>query len=464
MRIAYVNCHAGIAGDMFVGALLDAGLEFATLESELAKLGVDAEYRLSTRRVMRHAIAATKFDVDRPDGTGSIDGDPNAASDSHDDHGHHHDSHDHTANDQHSAHSQHAEHEKHGHDEQSAHEHDDSEPHEHGHSHKHQGVRRGLADVTTIIENANLSPGVTSRAIAIFRRLAEAEAAMHDRTPDTVHFHEVGAVDALVDIVGACIGLEALGIEKVYSSKLRVGGGQVRAAHGVLPVPAPGTLELLKGVPVEHTDLPFEMITPTGAAVITTIADSFGPAPVFVPEQVGYGAGGRDSKQVANFVRVEIGETADQVTNPVNELERDEVVMIATNLDDMTPEVYGYLMERLFAAGARDVFLEQVMMKKNRPGVVLNVLGDDTSKDALARVVFDETPTLGVRMTPMTRIILPREPGTVTTPWGEIRVKNAQWNDRTRSTPEYDDCAEIARQHSIPILDVYDAVRRAVTE
>lgn len=426
MRIAYINCFSGIAGDMTVAALLDAGLDFGHLREELAKLGLEPEYRLRRSTVMRHSIAATKFDVLHPDADTPIDGGQSSAK-----HDHNH-SHDHG---QTSAHAD------------AGHHHGDS----HAHSH---GPHRGLSDVSAVIERARLSPAVTERAIAIFTRLAEAEAAMHNSTPDKVHFHEVGAVDALVDIVGACIGIEALGIEKVYSSPIRVGSGQVKAAHGVLPVPAPGTLELLKGVPVEHTDLPFEMVTPTGAAIITTIASAYGPPPVFIPERVGYGAGGRDPKQIANLLRIEIGETAGSAVS-------DEVVMIETNLDDMNPEVYGHLMDRLFEAGARDVYLEQVIMKKGRPGIVLHVLADAATRDALTGLIFDETPTLGVRMTPMQRRILSREAGAVETKWGSIRVKRAEWNGRVRVTPEYDDCAAIARKHEIPILDVYEAVRRA---
>jgi pyridinium-3,5-bisthiocarboxylic acid mononucleotide nickel chelatase len=450
MRIAYINCFSGIAGDMTVAALLDAGLDFDHLREELAKLGLESEYRLRRSTVMRHSIAATKFDVLHPDADTPIDG--GQSSPKHD-HGHDHD-HDHS----HKHTSAHAD-AGHSHDHGHEHSHDHGNEHSHGdhhgdaHSHSH-GPHRGLKDVSAVIERAHLSPAVTERAIAIFTRLAEAEAAMHNSTPDKVHFHEVGAVDALVDIVGACIGIEALGIEQVYSSPIRVGSGQVKAAHGVLPVPAPGTLELLKGVPVEHTDLPFEMVTPTGAAIITTIAAAYGPPPVFVPEQVGYGAGGRDPKQIANLLRIEIGETTGSAIS-------DEVVMIETNLDDMNPEVYGHLMDRLFETGARDVYLEQVIMKKGRPGIVLHVLADAATRDALTSLIFEETPTLGVRMTPMQRRILAREAGTVETRWGSVRVKRAEWNGRVRVTPEYDDCAAIARKHHIPILDVYEAVRRA---
>lgn len=461
MRIAYIDCFAGVAGDMFVGALIDAGLDQRYLETELEKLGLSHEYRIRTRKVMRHSIAATKFDVLKPDSDELIDGQaPSEHDHAHDhahDHPHSHD-HEHEHSHTHAHHHDHSHEHEHGHGHEHEHGHGHEHEHGHGHSHSH-GSSRGLKDVTAIIEAANMSPKVTKRAIAIFRKLAEAEAAMHDKTPDTVHFHEVGAVDALVDIVGACIGLEALRIEQVYVSRMRVGTGQVRAAHGVLPVPAPGTLELLKGIPVEHTELPFEMVTPTGAAIIATIADSFEPPPVFIPEAVGYGAGNRDPQQIANFVRIEIGETASTTSKT-----QDRVVLLETNLDNMMPEVFGYVMEQLFAAGARDVYFDQVIMKKNRPGVVLHVIADELTRDAVTDVIFRETPTLGVRVTYADRIILPRESGTVDTPWGKVRVKRSEWNGVVRVTPEYDDCAAVAKQHRVAIHEVYDVVRRAVGE
>ena len=406
MRIAYFNCFAGIAGDMTIAALLDAGLDFEFLTAELTKLSISgdlqpSEYQLTRTNVKRHGIAATKFDV-------AID----------------HHEHTHTA-----------------------------------HSH---ASHRTLADITHIIESAGLSPRVTKQACGIFRRLAVAEAKVHATTVDNVHFHEVGAVDSIIDVVGVCIGLEALDIDEVYSSSIRVGTGSIRTAHGVMPVPAPATLELLSAPPsgcavtVEHTDLPFEMVTPTGAAIITECARSFGSPPPFVPHAVGYGAGSRDSEQIANLLRVEIGET-------VSSLLHDQVVVLETNIDDMTSEVYGYLMDRLMATGAKDVFFSSVMMKKNRPGVVVHVIADDTTKDTLIGVLFSETSTLGVRVSTATRRILPREASTVETPWGTVRVKRAEWDGIVRTTPEYDDCAAIAREHDIPILRVYQAVQHAIS-
>jgi len=428
MRIAYFNCFAGISGDMTIGALLDAGLDFDHLCEELERLHVDG-YHLVRESVKRHHIAATSFDV-------------------------HLHTHDHEEHHEHNHHT-------HGHDHGHEHEHEHHEHHAREDVHVHQHEHRGLKDVVEIIERAKLSPGVTERAIAIFTRLAEAEAKMHDSMPDEVHFHEVGAVDAIVDIVGACIGLEALGIDRIYSSPVRVGTGEVKVAHGVMPVPAPGTLELLRGFPVEHTDYPFEMTTPTGAAIITTIADEFAVPPMFTPEQVGYGAGGRDPKQIANLLRVEIGESQPPSGDAAL---TDRIVHLETNIDDMTPEVYGYIIDRLFAAGAKDVYLAPVMMKKNRPGVVVHVLADESDRDTLVDVLFTETPTLGVRMSEVVRRILPRESGEVATRWGTVRTKRGEYNGKARVTPEYDDCATIARKHSVPILDVYEAVRQALSE
>jgi len=406
MRIAYFDCFAGIAGDMTVGALLDAGLEFDLLQAELAKLGVPG-YRLRRTSVKRHHIAGTKFDVL-------------------------------------------LEHEV------AYHAHEQHDEHEHGHAHHPEHVHRRLSDVVEIITKARFSSQVTERAIRIFTRLGEAESQMHDVPLDEVHFHEVGAIDAIVDIVGVCIGIESLGIEKVYASPIRVGTGTITVAHGTMPLPAPGTLELLRGVPVLHTDLPFELVTPTGAAIITTLAESFGTPPLFVPDKVGYGAGGRDPEEIANLLRVEIGET-------VAREGWDEVVMLETNIDDMTPEVYGYLIERLLGAGAKDVFLTPVIMKKNRPGIVVSVLTDEATKDRVADLLFRETPTLGVRFSRMSRRVLARQAATVGTPWGPVRVKRAEWDGEVRVTPEYDDCAAVARQYGVPILEVYEAVRRAAT-
>ncbi len=317
------------------------------------------------------------------------------------------------------------------------------------------GVHRHLSHVVTAIGESDLSQPVKERSVAVFTRLAEAEAAVHDTTPEKVHFHEVGAVDAIVDVVGACLGFEMLGIERVYCSSFRVGRGTVTAAHGMMPVPAPGTLELLKGFPVEHTDIEAELVTPTGAAILTTIGDEFSRPPTFVPDRVGYGAGGRDLSEIANLLRIEIGETLVHAGH-------DHSVLIETNIDDMNPEVYGYLIQTLLDAGAKDAFLTPVIMKKTRPGILLTVLVGEQTQDAVIDTIFRETTTLGVRLSEVGRVVVERTHSAAQTEWGEVRTKVANWNGRVRVTPEYADCAMIAAENGVPILEVYDAVRRTV--
>ncbi|MBI4531789.1 MAG: nickel pincer cofactor biosynthesis protein LarC [Candidatus Latescibacteria bacterium] len=318
-----------------------------------------------------------------------------------------------------------------------------------GHHHRH------LDDILTIIERSGLSSTAKEKTGRIFHRLAEAEAHVHHTTPDEVHFHEVGAVDAIVDVVGAVVGLELLGVTHVYSSILRLGTGFVDCAHGRLPVPVPGVVELCRGIPVEQGDVQAELVTPTGAAIITTLARGFGRPPLFRLEDVGYGAGSRDLPQIPNLLRIEVGELIDEV-------EEDTSVVIETNIDDMTPEVYGYIVERLFAEGAKDVYLTQVMMKKGRPGVLISVLADPGSTHRLSEILLNETTTLGVRIQEVQRIKMRREAKVVKTPLGDVRVKVGEMHGRRRVTPEFEDCARVAKECGVPILDVYRIVERAI--
>ena len=466
MRIAFFNCFAGTAGDMTLGALLDAGLDIEHLQNELKKLNVSG-YHLHAEKTQRHGISATKFNVLIEDEHGVRHADhPHAHHDEHShdhkhehshDHKHEH-SHDHKHEHSHDHKHEHSHDHKHEHPHEHEHEHshDHKHGHEHGHSHAGGHTHRSFSDIRNLINASELSDRVKEKSIAIFSRLAQAEGKMHDKPPEEVHFHEVGSVDAIIDIVGTCIGLEALGIEKVYASAIRVGTGQVKAAHGVLPVPAPATMELLRGVPVQHTEIPFEMTTPTGAAIIAELAESFGAPQLLVPETIGYGAGNRDTHHIANLLRVEIGTTV------AEEGTEEEVVMLETTIDDMTTEIYGYVIEQLMEAGAKDVFLTQVLMKKNRPGIVLSVLTEACGKNDLLDIIFRETPTLGVRVTPVLRKVLPREAGTVETRWGDVRVKHSTWNGETRTKPEYEDCAELARRHGVPIREIYGEVLRTL--
>lgn len=318
-----------------------------------------------------------------------------------------------------------------------------------GHRHRH------LGEILAIIGEGGISAQVKETSSHVFERLAAAEGKVHGVESREVHFHEVGGVDAIVDIVGAVAGLELLGVTQVRSSALKLGSGFVECSHGRLPVPVPGVLELCRGVPIERGDVQAELVTPTGAAIITTLSGSFGPPPPMRLDRIGYGAGDRDTPGLPNLLRLEIGDT-------VAAAEEDGSVLIETNIDDMTPEIYGYVMDRLFAEGAKDVYLTQVMMKKGRPGILVSVLGAPVDVHRLCGVLLGETTTIGVRIQEVKRIKAARVASTVTTPLGELRVKIAEVDGRRRVTPEYEDCARVAREKAVPILEVYRAVERAM--
>ena len=384
-RRAYIDCFAGASGDMFLGALVDAGVPFETLESELSKLGM-SDYTLSHSTTTKHGITATKVDVLAQE----------------------------------------------------------------GHVHRH------LSDIVDILNASSLDQDVKNRALAVFTRLAEAEANVHGTTIEKVHFHEVGAVDAIVDIVGTVIGIKHLGIGHIDCSALSVGTGSTKGAHGAMPIPVPAVVAMCADVPLRRTVIPKELLTPTGAALLTTFADSFGEPTTFTGDTVGYGAGTRDLDEIPNLLRIEIGDDTSLAGT-----ETDEVVVLETNIDDMNPEWFGYVGDRLWEAGAKDVYVAPVQMKKGRPGSLLTVLCDASNTDAIKRILLGETTTLGVRQTTMTRTILPRRHATVSTDYGDIRVKIADLDGRTRVTPEYDDCARLASQHSIPIREIYTAAQAA---
>jgi pyridinium-3,5-bisthiocarboxylic acid mononucleotide nickel chelatase len=317
-------------------------------------------------------------------------------------------------------------------------------------------VHRGLGDIASILQESTLDDDVKERALAVFTRLAEAEAKVHGTTIERVHFHEVGAVDAIVDIVGTVIGMKCLGIGRVECSALSVGTGYTRGSHGAMPIPVPAVVALCANVPLRRTGIPKELLTPTGAALLTTIAETFGQPTTFTGDQVGYGAGTRDLDDIPNLLRIEIG---DDTT--IAGTETDQIVVLETNIDDMNPELFGHVSDRLWSAGARDVYMTPVQMKKGRPGTVLTVLCDSVTAESLKVLLLTETTTLGVRQTTATRTILPRRSGVASTPYGDIRVKIADVNDRTRVTPEYDDCSRIATEQNIPITEVYAAALTA---
>jgi pyridinium-3,5-bisthiocarboxylic acid mononucleotide nickel chelatase len=321
-----------------------------------------------------------------------------------------------------------------------------------------QQKHRPLSAILQILQDSQLAPSVRDRASAIFQKLGEAEARVHDVPIEKIHFHEVGAVDAIVDIVGACIGFDALGIEKFACSPLNVGGGTVKMAHGVLPIPAPATANLLQGKPTYSSGVQRELVTPTGAAIVATLCDSFGPQPPISVSAIGYGAGAADLEGQPNVLRIMIGEAAEKTVPGYDQ----EITVIEANLDDMNPQIYGYFQEKALAAGALDVFTTPVQMKKNRPGTLLTVLCQPADAQTLMTLIFAETTTFGVRTHAAQRRVLPREFVKVTTSFGEVRVKLSRVNGRVlHVAPEYDDCRKLAEEKNVPLQRVISEALRS---
>ena len=439
MRIAYLECFSGVSGDMFLGALVDAGVPPRLLEETVAALGVGA--RLEISHVVRSGISATKVDV-------WVDGEKDMPREEYWEGREHDHSH---------AHSEHlpGDHEHH----RDSHSHAGTSsragapaPHEHSH-----GYRRGLIEIREIIGKAAISDTGKKTAIAIFEALGAAEAKIHNTSVESVHFHEVGAVDAMVDIVCAAVGAEALGVDEIVCSPLNVGGGTVKCAHGTFPVPAPATVELLKGAPVYSSGVQAELVTPTGAAIVKTLANRFAAFPEMKIERSGYGAGSREFPGHPNVVRLTIGEAASLAGKTASET----VTVLEANLDDLNPQVFGYVMDRLFEEGALDAFGMPVQMKKNRPGALLSVLCRPEDAGKLTQLIFTETTTLGVRRREEARKTLARRWENVRTPWGEVRIKIASMNGTvTNCAPEYEDCRRIAAEHHVPLKTVMQEASR----
>ena len=394
MRIAYFDCPSGAAGDMIMGALVDAGAPFEALQGELATLGLPG-FTLERREVMKGAFRATKVDVHVHDHAGEAAG--------------------------------------------------------HGRA-DHRHPDRNLRAILELIASSGLEGGVKARAARIFTRLAEAEARVHGTTVDLVHFHDVGAVDAIVDVTGACIGLHLLGIDVVHCSALPLGGGFVTGAHGRMPVPAPGTAELLRGFPVVDTGVKRELVTPTGAAILTTLSASAGAMPPMTVEAVGYGAGTMEL-ETPNVIRVFLGRVTERRGS-------ETIVQVETTVDDMQPQLWEAVMERLFEVGALDVYLTPVTMKKSRPGIVLTALCAPDRVTELSRVLFEESPTIGVRWTAYERQRLDRKTVTLTTAYGPVPFKVSRLGGRVvTATPEFAEIRRIAREKGLPAREVLDQAR-----
>ncbi|MEL6319625.1 MAG: nickel pincer cofactor biosynthesis protein LarC [Cyanobacteria bacterium J06626_14] len=478
--VAYVDCPTGISGDMCLGALVDAGVPLDYINQELQKLGIDHEYRLSSETVQRNGQAAKKVHVH----VLSQQANHSETSDTH--HGHHH---------QHPTHSNDRPDSDH-----LNHEHHDGQALSHSdHHHSEAQSNRYLPEITSLIRDANLSKRVEEWSLAIFQNLAKAEGLVHGISPEQVHFHEVGATDAIVDIVGTCLGFDYLNVTQFCWSALPTGGGTIRAAHGRLPVPAPAVLRLfeLHQVPIYHNGINRELVTPTGAAIATTLASQFGPPPAMKLHRVGLGAGSRELP-LPNILRLWLGSDS-HVSYPSSQqssqhahhhhplsdsypvsatgepetslkssdamegspsVEQESVVVLETQLDDLSPQAIGYVFEALFQAGALDVFTQAVGMKKNRPGILLTVICKPTDIERCEAVVFQETTTLGIRRTEQQRSILHRELHSVETPYGIVHIKVARRSPHSSIInvhPEYEDCARLARDHRLPWLAIHRA-------
>jgi len=430
MRIAYVDCFSGISGDMFLGALVDAGVPARLLEETAAALNVGA--RLEISRLNRGGISATKVDV-------------------------------YSHGEKDLPREQYWERRRRA-TEAEAHKHEPIQLLEHNYvdstrtglprQHEHA---RGLTEIREIIRRTAISESAKITAVAVFEALGAAEAKIHNTDIEEIHFHEVGAADALVDIVCAAVGLEALGVDEIVCSPLNVGGGTVTCGHGTFPVPAPATVELLKGAPVYSSGVQAELVTPTGAAIVKTLVKRFAAFPHMTVDKIGYGAGTRELAEHANVVRLIIGEA--QATSGITQ---ETITVLEANLDDLNPQIFGYVMDRLLEEGALDVFGMPVQMKKNRPGMLLTVLCKPEDASRLSSLIFSETTTLGVRQREEKRQALARRWVTVATRWGDVRMKIASMNGTvTNYAPEYEDCRRIASERHVALKDVMqEAIER----
>ncbi|MGE3956277.1 MAG: nickel pincer cofactor biosynthesis protein LarC [Vicinamibacterales bacterium] len=431
-RVLYFDGFSGISGDMVLGAFLDAGLPLDDLRSALGSLALQG-YTIGAEPVVRAGLAATRFVVHE-------EGRPLHVDDHAHDEPHHHADPDARIHEH-----------SHAHVDATGAVHVHTHAHAHGDGHGHRTLREILA----LIDGSALSRAGKARAQGMFERLAEVEARMHRMPVEQVHLHEVGALDSIIDIVGAVFAMEWAGVDRVVCSPLNVGGGMVRAAHGLFPVPAPATLALLGDAPVYSGPVQKELVTPTGALIATTYASAFGPVPAMAIERVGYGAGARDNPGTPNVLRILIGRATAVVAV-------DRVVVVECEIDDMNPQLFGAAMEQLYAAGALEVFYVPVQMKKNRPGTLLTVVARPDLRPAVAEIIFRETTTIGLRYYEVERECLRREIITVDTALGPVRVKLAYRDGRVvNATPEYEDCAALARTHRVPVKEVQAQVLHA---
>lgn len=438
MRILYYDCFCGISGDMNLAALIDLGVPKEYLMEELLKLNLYTEYKIKIEKAAKLGITGTRVDV-------ILNNESNNKIHMSDKilHGHTHEhSHEHS-----------------NHNSSDEHNHDHSHhPHEHihthsseGHGHNHEHHHRNLKDIERIINLSELSDKVKKLSLDMFMKVAEAEAKVHGKDLYEVHFHEVGAIDSIVDMVGAAICLEYLKVDKIIASPVQVGGGFVKCAHGLMPVPAPATVEILKNIPINAGIVQFETTTPTGAAILAANVEEFTKKLDFSINKIAYGIGHRDL-EIPNVLRVYLGEK-------VSSEKIEEQYILETNIDDMNPEIYGYVEEKLFEVGALDVFKTPIFMKKGRPGIKLSVLTSEKVEKDILDIIFEETTSIGVRKYKVEKIMLDREFSKVKTEYGDITIKKSYYEGKlVKYKPEYEECKTIAKEKNIPIDKIYKAI------
>ena len=400
MKTLYFDCFSGISGDMTIGALLDLGLDLDYLKAELKKLPVEG-YELTAARVTRSNLSAMKFDVVMQ-----------------------------------------------GEEKHEPHSHDHAHDHHHEHAHSHGHFHRKASQILDMIRDSKLNSNTKRMASGIFTKLAISEGKVHHIAPEDVEFHEVGAVDSIVDTIGAAVGFDAMGIERFLCSAINIGSGFIHCQHGVFPVPAPATADLLRHATIYQKHAQTELVTPTGAAILAAVVNRFGNMNGFAAERIGYGAGTKQFPDFPNCLRLMIGEERSVSAEPAS----GSVIVIEANIDDMSPQNFGYVTEKLLGAGAIDVFTIPIQMKKGRPGNLLQVLAPRGAEDALSRIIFRETTTIGLRRYAADRTILDREFVEVETELGRVKIKVSRMNGEVVNfAPEYEDCARIGREKNVPL-------------
>lgn len=392
--ILYCDCFSGISGDMFLGSLIDLGLSIDILREELGKLKIP--FLIQAEKVKKGSIQATQIKIMNP------------------------------------------------------------EEHLHHIHHDNYHHHRPAKELIGILQESDLSPAIKEKSISLLWKIAQAEGKIHGQKPEEVFLHEVGGLDTLIDITGAIIGLNYFQIKKVFASAIPTGFGFIKTAHGKLPIPAPATVELLKGVPIKSGQIPYELTTPTGAVIIANLANEFGPLPYMIIEKIGYGAGYHDF-ETPNVLRLFLGRV------PENE-QVEENILIETNLDDMSPQIIEYVSDKLFDIGVLDVFTAPIFMKKQRPAIQLSVIFPPHLLEKVKNILFQETTTLGFRVIHFHKVFLAREDRLVDTAWGKIRVKISKYQKGFKITPEYEECKKIAQKYQIPLLDVIRSIHQSAME